>query len=244
MTKTFLLSIIFSMSLVKNNAYCQSAEQTFSVLINLTKGNDFKKIFKSIDSLAKNDLVSNKYFQLYIDREIDLNVVHKRIELSMNSSSFQLDFLMRNDSILLKAVKGGKKSLLSYTYDTSQISIFVEERNKLFGAKKSISDLKRELLISESFAMYCGEVMALTSEGSKILAMVNDEDVDKFRRMTQSFSPEIQAYGIAGLEMLKRNNFEMSDYDNWVIQYIRKRNAEVISCSGCFTIVSKIYSMN
>ena len=240
MLRIILFSIIFSTSL--ECAYCQSPEETYSLLINLSGKNDFTYVFKSVDSLSKLDLSNSKYFKLYIDRKIDLNFEHKRIVLFFKSSSFQMDFLIRNDSILFEAIKGDARNLLHYSYDTSQMSIFIKERNNLYGARKTISDLRKELVISESFAMYCGDALPLTSKGREIIDMANDQDVSEFRNMTQSFSPEIQAYGVVGLEMLKRDNFELSGYDKWVIEYIRKRNASVINCSGCFDgVVSKIY---
>jgi hypothetical protein len=243
MNRILLFSIIFSTFSICS--YCQSVEETYLQLIKISNKNDFTHIFRSADSISKLDVEDYKFFRLYLDRKIDLNFHHKRILFYFKSNSVQLDFLIRNDSILFEAIKSGNKNLLNYTYDTSQISIFIEQRNKLYGAKKSFNDLKKEIIISESFAMYCGDALPLTDKGKKIIGMVNDEEIEEFRNMTQSFSPEIQAYGVVGLEMLKRNDFELSDHDNWVIKYIRKRNAEVISCSGCFDgIVSKIYSIN
>jgi hypothetical protein len=243
MNRILLFSIVFATFSICS--YCQSVEETYLQLIKISNKNDFTDIFRSVDSISKLDLENYKFFCLYLDRKIDLNYQHKRILFYFKSSSFQLDFLIRNDSILFEAIKAGNKNLVTYVYDTNQISIFVEERNKLYGAKKSVSDLKKELLFSESFAMYCGDALPLTDKGKKIINMVNDEEIEEFRNMTQSFSPEIQAYGVVGLEMLKRKDFELSDYDIWVVKYLRKRNAEVISCSGCFDgIVSKIYSVN
>jgi hypothetical protein len=238
-----LLIIIILFSKAFTGTYAQSNADVYSQLINLSRNNDFKEIYTSVDSLSKLPQSKMEYCGLQINRMIDLNFVHKRIKLFSVPYSFQMDFLIRNDTILFSAVKDIRKNQSHFEFDTSAITNFVDQRNELYGSNKSIHDLKKELLISESFAMYCGDGSPLTDKGRQIISMADDEEVDEFRTMTRSFSPEIQAYGVAGLERLKRKDFELSAYDSWVIDYIRKRNAEVISCSGCFDgIVRKIYS--
>jgi hypothetical protein len=61
--------------------------------------------------------------------------------------------------------------------------------------------------------------------------------------MLKSFNCETQAYGVAGFNMLAKKEYEIPFNILKLIQHIKKRNAELVTCSGCLAgIINKIYS--
>jgi phosphoserine phosphatase len=61
--------------------------------------------------------------------------------------------------------------------------------------------------------------------------------------MIKSLNCEIQAYGVTGLEMLQKKDFQISYKTQQLINYIKKRNTELVICSGCFSgVIEKIYT--
>jgi hypothetical protein len=224
--------------------HCQTANESYTdVLHKVKEAKTFNQIYTSLDSLEKLYIPSRSGIDLYLDRSFDCGFTHKRILVRLNFFSFQLDFLTKRDSIFFLSLKSLEDNKKYFEFDKIEIDNLLVGRNKLYNSTKSIKNLESELTISESFAMYCGDGLPLTKKGKEILDLVDNENINEFREMTKSFSPEIQAYGVTGLEMIEKRNGELLPYDKWVINYLKKRNSEVITCSGCLDgIITKLYS--
>lgn len=120
---------------------------------------------------------------------------------------------------------------------------YLSKRNKIYRSKKKLNDIKEELTYPYSFAMYCGDTAPLTTKGKEILNQVDNEDVEAFRMMVRSISPEVQAYGVLGMELLEKREVHLLPFDRWLVQHLKKRDADVVICSGCIDgIVTKLYS--
>ncbi|MGV3587986.1 MAG: hypothetical protein ACO1OF_13350 [Adhaeribacter sp.] len=102
--------------------------------------------------------------------------------------------------------------------------------------------MEEEISSNITYAFYCGDGLPKTNEGKHIERLVNTRSIIKLNEMLNSINIETQTYGVAGFEMLSKKFVKISKEQKEVINYIKKRNSEVVTCSGCLTgLVEKIY---
>lgn len=91
--------------------------------------------------------------------------------------------------------------------------------------------------------MYCGDGSPLTEEGIRINNLLKEDDpFPEITKLLQNLSCQVQAYGVTAINMLVNKGVAIDNFNNKLYRYIIKRNATVITCSGCFAgVVKKIY---
>ncbi|MEA5404459.1 hypothetical protein VB776_16120 [Arcicella sp. DC2W] len=214
----------------------------------LKKENSAKHFIKQLDSLhtkfSRHGLANT-----YIDRDVDFDVFHLRVNIFLDSESYQIDLLKENDSLLAKSIKNYPNILISNSplfvtiADSNKVLNFLRQRNTFYQSKKSISDLIEELTMSEEYAFKCGYGSKTTEKGAIVEAFVENENIDELHKMLQSINIETQAFGVQGFKMLEVAHFYIPKYIRKTLSHIKKRNSITITCAGCFTgILERIYS--
>jgi len=89
----------------------------------------------------------------------------------------------------------------------------------------------KELAMDEVFAYNCGESNSRTTEILHVEDLAKKKNVQELFSMLQSICIETQAYGVSGFKMLTTQEIDASTRQ--IIEHIRKRNSEIVSCSGC-----------
>ncbi|MCS3797230.1 hypothetical protein [Niastella sp. OAS944] len=197
-----------------------------------------------LDTLKAKFIPSRSNLNDYFNRDIDFGFKHRRINLRLNFARYQIDLLCRNDTIFLSSISSaGYKSINYNNYNKEVIALFLEERNKLYRSHKTPAELIKDLSLPEEYAFHCGDGMPKTKKGQYIERLVDEENTVALIDMLKSFNCETQAYGVAGLEMLKKQDYQISDGAQKLIDHIKKRNSDLIVCAGCLSgLIEKVYS--
>lgn len=198
-----------------------------------------------LDTLKQKFIPSRSNLNDYFNRDIDFGFMHRRIIMSLNFSSYRIDLLCRNDTIYLSSISSADYKSINYdNYNKEMIEQFLKERNGLYNSQKTPGELIKEISFPEEYAFHCGDGMSKTKRGAYIERLVDDENTATLIEMLKNFNCETQAYGVAGLEMLKKKAYQISYGAQKLIDHIKNRNSELIICAGCLSgLVEKIYVM-
>jgi hypothetical protein len=196
-----------------------------------------------LDTLKSKFIPSRSQVNDYFNRDIDFGFKHRRISLSLNFADYQVDLLCRNDTIFVSSITSAHYKSINYdNYDKEEIEQFLNQRNNFYNSSKTTIQLIKEISLPEVYAFYCGDGNPKTQKGKYIEQLVDQENKATLAEMLNSLNCETQAYGVAGLEMLEKRDYQIPDDLQQLIIHIKKRNSELITCSGCtFGIVGKIY---
>lgn len=197
-----------------------------------------------LDTLKQKFIPSRSNLNDYLNRDNDFGFKHRRIIMSLNFASYRIDLLCRNDTIYLSSISSADYQGINYdNHNKEVIAQFLKERNNLYNSLKTPGELIKEISLPEEYAFHCGDGMSKTKRGVYIERLVDDENTATLIEMLKSFNYETQAYGVAGLEMLKKKAYQISYDAQKLIDHIKKRNSELIICAGCLSgLVEKIYS--
>ena len=197
-----------------------------------------------LDTLKSKFIPSRSNVTDYFNRDIDFGFKHRSITVNLNFAAFRVDLLCRHDTIFLSSIASVDYNSLSYdNYDKEVVDEFLKRRNKFYNSSKTFRQLIKEISFLEEYAFYCGDGMPKTQKGKDIDLLVDDENVATLNDMLKSFSCETQAYGVAGLEMLEKRDYQLPNDTKKLINHIRQRNSELIICSGCLSgLIEKIYT--
>lgn len=248
MTRFLYLSIVSFLFYL--TAKGQDKEETLGYFdlvktIVATEKSDSNLVYR-LDTLALKFISSRSDVRNYFNRDIDCGFRHRRILLGSYLAGNQVDLLCRNDTIFLSIITLTEYGTINYNYyNYEQIVIdqFLAQRNKLYRSSKTVRQLVKEISLSEEYAFYCGDAMPKTEKGKYIEQLVDEKNAWTLIDMLKSFNCETQAYGVAGLEMLKKQGRQIADHPKKLIDHIKKRNAELVVCQGCFAgLIDKIYS--
>lgn len=248
MTRFFYLSILSLLFYL--TAKGQNKEETlvyFDLVkaIVATEKSDSNLVYR-LDTLASEFISLRSNVDDYFNRGIDFGFKHHRILLGSYLARNQVDLLCRHDTIFLSTITFADYGISNYNYsnyDPIVIDQFLAQRNKLYRSSKTIRQLIKEISLSEEYAFYCGDANPKTEKGKYIEQLVDEKNAWALIDMLKSFNCETQAYGVAGLEMFKKQGHQIADHSKKLIDHIKKRNAELVVCRGCFTgLIDKIYS--
>lgn len=179
----------------------------------------------------------------YFNRDLDFGFKHRRIIVGSIFTDYHINLLCRNDTIFLSTITGANYGKINfYNYDQPVIDQFLKQRNKFYRSSKTVQQLIKETSLVEEYAFYCGDANPKTEKGKYIEQLVDEEATWAFVDMLKNFNCETQAYGVAGLEMLKKRDFQISDAAEKLIAHLKKRNTELVVCYGCLILIDKIYS--
>nr|WP_295872767.1 hypothetical protein [uncultured Chitinophaga sp.] len=178
-----------------------------------------------------------------LDRDMGFSYRHQRIGSADYGFNYNIDLLTKEDTIVLAVLSRPDGGILFKKYDSLQVQNYLSHRNKFYQSSRSIQQLFKELPMRNIYAFYCGDGLPKTDEGKYIEQLVEEENTAVLTDMLQSFNCETQAYGVAGFLMLEERDYDVPYTVQRLISHIKKRNSELLTCSGCFSgIVEKIYS--
>ncbi len=241
----FLILICF---LVNPSVKGQDRKETsayFDLIKEIIATENFgNNILYRLDTLKSKFILSRSYISDYFNRNIDLGFKHRRILLNINFAPYQIDLFCYKDTIVLKSLISVNNERIKYQhYNKKTIEQFLNERNKLYSSTKTPEQLLDDITLSEVYALYCGDGTPKTEKGKYIDQLVDSENIAILTEMIKSLNCEIQAYGVTGLEILQKKDFQISYKTLQLINHIKKRNTELVICSGCFSgVIEKIYT--
>jgi hypothetical protein len=196
-----------------------------------------------LDTLKSKFIPSRSHATDYFNRDIDFGFKHRSIIVNLNFAGFRVDLVCRNDTIFLSSITSADYKSIKYDkYNREGIDQFLYQRNNFYNSSKTATQLIKEISLPEVYAFYCGDGNPKTEKGKYIEKLVDQKNIERLAEMLNSFNCETQAYGVSGLEMLEKRNHQLSKEIQKAIIHIKKRNSELITCSGCTSgIVAKIY---
>jgi 2-hydroxy-3-keto-5-methylthiopentenyl-1-phosphate phosphatase len=197
-----------------------------------------------LDTLKSKFIPSRSHVTDYFNRDIDFGFKHRRILMSLNFAGYQIDLFCRKDTIVLSSVASADYKSISYdNYNKEVIDQYLKQRNKFYSSSKTARQLIKEISLPEEYAFYCGDGMPKTQKGKYIEQLVDDENIATLTDMLKSLNCETQAYGVAGLQMLEKRDYQISYDTQKLIDHIKERNSELVVCSGCLSgLIEKIVS--
>ncbi len=210
-----------------------------------------KVLSVKLDSLKAKYMPSSSSFSTLFDRDVDFGYKHKRLNVALNHSLFQIDLLTSKDTIFVRTVRNFSNHFQmeqsTLAFDSSviigKVNEYLLQRNQRYHSKKTVNDLLKEISIYSVYAFYCGDGSPITEEGKAIMKLVEDENTEALLEMLQSISIETQAYGVGGFSILERQGFIIPSYIYKIIRHIKARNSETVVCNGCLTgLIEKIYA--
>jgi hypothetical protein len=244
MKNFYLLFLLFFALQVQSQGETEAKENFIKLKQLLSKENSATKLQLKLDSLnltskdQRNNFVSN-----HLNRDIDFEFIHKRILAHFDLFEYQIDLVVKNDSIYLKSLK--TEYFKKYKYQSlnkMQLLSYLEKRNEFYKSNKSSKQLIKEIVINENYAMYCGEVIQYTDEAVKVKKLAEAKKIKSLKKMLSNFSCEEQAYGIMGFSFLSENEIQIPNDCQRLIEHIKIRNSELQVCQGCIIgLVKKIF---
>lgn len=196
-----------------------------------------------LDTLKAHFMPSRSGIRKEFNRDVDFGYRQQRIISNLNDYHFFIDLLTKNDTIVLASVTNSFLTTTFEQHDTLYTADYLRQRNKFYRSSKSTKALFKELSMNETYAFYCGDGLPKTQRGKDIEQLVADENTDALTEMLRSINCETQAYGVAGFLMLEKNDYVIPYSIQRLITHIKQRNAELVTCSGCFSgIIEKIYN--
>jgi len=249
MLKTCLLVIIgFQLILLKVSAQ----EITYFHKIENVLANDHSdsSIYKKIDSIKRTRRPHDSNLEIFFNRDVDFEYLHQRINVEFNGTFYQVNLLLKKDSVLYSSLVFDPTFLDNTTFkryktviiDTVACTKYLKLRNDYYRSSKTINDLSSELTLDEEYAFYCGDGDPKTIKGMYIENLAKRKRIGKLLGLIKSISCEEQAYGVAGFDMLQKNNVMLSIPIKKLIAHIKKRNSDLVSCSGCIGhLIRKAY---
>jgi hypothetical protein len=241
--KLFFLPVVLVLLTVSVAAQERRAHFA-SVRIVVQSETSADRLVQRLDSLKSTFIPSRSEVTDYFNRDLEFDVKHRRVLVQLNFYPFNIDILTRNDTILAAVVAAESHKYVHHqVYAEATVQTFLDQRNKLYGSAKSVKQLMDEISLDEEFAFRCGDGGPPTKQGKYIEQLVEEENADTLVEMLKSFNCETQAFGIVGLEMLRRRGYVVTRETQKLINWIKKRNSEVVICVGCLSgLVEKIYT--
>lgn len=188
-----------------------------------------------LDTLKSKFIPSRSHVIDYFNRDIDFGYKHRRITVSLNFAGYHVDLLCRNDTIVLSSIiSADHNSLRHDNFNKVAIEQLLKHRNKFYHSSKTPEQLIKEISLQEGYAFYCGDGMPKTQKGKYIEQLVDNENTAALIDMLKSFNCETQVYGVAGLEILEKRDYQIPYEAQKLIEHIKKRNSELVfSLAAC-----------
>jgi hypothetical protein len=239
----FLLQAIFL------KAYCQLDKYYHKIEAVAYHEKSAVNLYKRIDSIKQTRRPNDSHMAVYFDRDVDFGYRQQRIEVTFNSDPYQVNLLTKNDTIYFSSVLFGNsmadnydifnKSMCHPKIDTPEAIKYMLLRNHFYGSSKSINDLKDELNLNAEYAYRCGDGLNITARWHEIEALARNNKINDLADLLKNINCEQQQYGVAGFAILKKRGFKISKENQKLINYISKRQSDLVVCNECFTGISR-----
>lgn len=241
----YLLVILLSCFLPVQGQEKIEISNQFNLIRNIvtteTIGNN---LIYRLDTLKSKYIPSRSSLTDYFNRDIDFGFKHRRMLMQLDFEEYQINVLCRNDTIfVVSVISPDNMNILYGNYNKEVIDVFLKQRNTFYGSSKTAAQLTEDISLPEQYAFYCGDAAPKTQQGAYIEQLVEVKNIIALAAMLKSFNCETQAYGVAGFDMLRKKGYKASDDIKGIIKHIKKRNSELIVCSGCLAgLIQKVYS--
>jgi hypothetical protein len=211
----------------------------------------YSRLYKQIDSLKQTRRPNDSHLTTYLNRDIDFGYTHTRLKVTLNNMFYLVNVVLKQDTIVFSHTSFDDfyysnifKKYKKIKLDTVACQQYLLLRNKFYKSSKTLNSIKLEIPLNDDFAFYCGDGLPETPNGKYIKSLAKRKDVKKLTDLLNSINCEQQEFGKAGLLMIESGGYELPLKTKQLINYIKKRNSEVSTCSGCFAGVVKKLNNN
>lgn len=202
-------------------------------------------LLNRLDSLKRTRRPSDSHIKTIFNRDLDFGYKHQRIEVVFNSDCrYQVNLLIKNDTICLSSTTFSN-GIFSNEYeddlnkkhsipviDSAKAINYLKLRNSFYISTYKLADLKERLDYNELFALNNGDGYNETWEKKHIDALVANKNIKALEQMLKDINCERQIYGVYGLGLLVKKGVKIPLFDQELIDYVKKRNSEIITCKG------------
>ncbi|HBG71127.1 MAG: hypothetical protein A2W93_02515 [Bacteroidetes bacterium GWF2_43_63] len=192
------------------------------------------KPFLSAVSKLLNDRIdafSHDYITYYT-RPLEFNIVQSDFDFDIGKSEIDMMLLSRNDSAFY--IRVSKKDTTVFLYQNEQIlSDFISRHNAFY---KSNIDIENKIQFPSNIFVFgygCGFVGMPPLYFRKMQALVENKNYNEISSWLRSANPEIQAYGIYGMNELFKLGQQIQKADLEIIKHLFDSSTSLYSCSGC-----------
>ncbi|EDP98053.1 hypothetical protein U8527_18815 [Kordia algicida OT-1] len=204
-----------------------------------------KKKFKHIRLI--NSIRGGFEFDRILDNNLKQAIYTITIEHPLGRYSrykeYKVHVFSKRDSIIcLISYEESTGNVNSY-FDYEKLSAHIELHNKLYETNFRISDFVDQLKERRIYGFQCG--YSSIANAPLVYNDIYFDDIRNgkyFRKWLTSFNPELQAYGVKGLEGLEeKEKLPLSPLEKKLIKHIKERNSTLLICGGCVSFPRKLY---
>ncbi len=249
-----LFILLFFIACIKTS-YGQQETYFYKIQALIAQGHSDTVFYKKLDSLKQTRRPNDSRIEILFNRDVDFGYKHKRIQVRLNSYGYQINLLVKNDTICFGSVIISVALGIEDVHDTSfnkrhsipiidsvRALMYLKSRNLFYNSSKTLKDLKNELDLDEFYALRGGDGYNDTQDKLHLDTLVKQRNFRELESMLNSISCEEQMYGVTGFDWLKNKKVKIPANDNKIIQYIRKRNSDIETCQGDVCgFISKAY---
>lgn len=193
----------------------------------------YAKLITYLETNAYQDSENNKY---HIDYEREIGNNTQQIEMAFTTEEFgmyfHLNLIKHNDTLLYFELSQDKK-LSRNIINPNALQQYLDYINPILKTSKTTKDFKREIETAFMFSESCGFSGEPSKLWKKMEKYVNKKSIKPLQKMLTSLDVEVQAYGAIGLLRLQSKGIALRSQDLAIIEYLKQRNSEVYTCSGC-----------
>ena len=209
-----------------------------------TKVHTGSELYYKLDSLKQTRRPEDSYVKVIFNRDIDFGYKHKRIQIVFNSSSsYQINLLLRKDSICLSSTILGNvldngENFYTFNHrvnpiiDTPKTVQYLNLRNSFYSSKKSFKELKDDLDNNVIFALRGGDGYLETNYKKHVDTLVSNKNFAELETMLKNINCETQTYGVLGFSLLKSRGVRILSKNQKIINYLKKRNSDIETTQG------------
>lgn len=172
-------------------------------------------------------------------------VIEDEFETQKIFANFQHDtfryFIMawaNNDAVFIldvyKKSNFSRDSIQTPIYrfiDSIKANNYLQKHNEKYISNNTINDFFSFEV--GHFGLGCGIVGVIPEAMEECVKVIKDKNVKKLVSLATSIHSTNRAYGIFGLSILKKQGFELSDYQERLIEVNQLSKSMVYNCNGC-----------
>ncbi len=187
---------------------------------------ELSKLMKEgIDEFSPNDMRC-------FSRSLELNIQQSDYDFDIGKTGFNMMVLSRNDTAFYISVS--KKDSVVLLYDNEQLtSDFISRHNAFY---TSNIDIENEIQFPSKMIVFgygCGFAGVPPPYLRKMDALVKNLNYNEISIWLRSANPEIQAYGIYGMNELYKLGKQIQKADLEIIRHLFDSSINLYACNGC-----------
>ncbi|MDU1889211.1 MAG: hypothetical protein E6767_00855 [Dysgonomonas sp.] len=187
---------------------------------------------------------------LIVNRKLDFDV-HESIyrvvlnyvaaDSSLRQNNYRLHVLKLEDQIIGIICNSNYPKKIDTYFDEDKINWYIKQHDLFYQVITDIDVLISDLLQNKVYGYKCGIVPIEKEVPEQYGYKLNEvKNIPVFREWIRSYNPELQTYGVdalstiynkAGSEIVQQQKRAV-EYDLKLIDYVKKRNSIINTCSG------------